>query len=681
MKQLITLAALFCILFGRSQTKEIDSLIINLAYQKQDSNKIKTSLNLIKALYLSKNYDKALLFIDRTQELSKTLHYTQGIAEANYYKACIYSDKDDYFNALDSYSLSKKLYQELNDTLGIAKVSNGIGLIEIKKGNYINGLKNSLAAIHVFEEKNLRNDLSLAYSNLAEAYNNINQTDKAIEFNFKSLTIKEQLNDSLGIKNTIKNIAQLYSKRKENRKAIEYYEKLLNLLNPNTDIILLGEILPKIGEEYLQYKDYKKASEYLTKGLKHNRRYNNKEELLSTLNAIGRLNLKLSKLELAEKQLNEAYNLALDSNNKKELLKNYSLKKELDSIQGQYQNAFFWQSKYYNLKEKLSQQESHNTFINTDSITDNPNYDDLNNPIINDTNNNNQELKKLKIISYALIAAFLTSLSILALIYLKRHHREQYLKELEVKNKQIEAKNKAISEQATKLEEINKVKDRLFSIISHDLKDSITSIKGLIDLLKNDNLSKKEFYQLVPELSENVDNASLLLFNLLNWAKSQMQNLVPNPNVINIQDIFKSKVKLLEHKIEKKQITLVDKSQQDFVYVDKCMIEIVIQNLLTNAVKFTDKGDIITISNKSKNGKALICIEDTGVGISKENLPKLFENNTFTTVGTKKEKGTGLGLSICKDLVEMNHGKIWVESSLNVGSKFCIELPKAPITT
>lgn len=680
MKQLITIAAFFCVLFGLSQTKEIDSLTIELAYQSQDSSKVDISLHLIKALYQTKDYDKALLFITQTQRLSKSLNYTKGIAKANYYKACIYSDKDDYFNAIDSYNLSKKLYQELNDTLGIAKVSNRIGLIEIKRGNYINGLNNSLSAIHIFEEKNLRDELSSAYNNLAEAYYNTNQIDKALEFNFKALTVREQLKDSSGIKQTIKNIAQLYSKRKENRKSIEYYEKLLNLLNPEKDKTIQGEILPKIGEEYIQYKDYSKASEYLIEGLKYNRRSNNKEGLLSTLNSIGKLNLKLKKLKLAENQLKEAYELALSSDNKNELLKNYLLRKELDSIKGQYQNAFFWQGKYYTLKEELNLQKSPEIPINTDSLIDNYNF--LNEPMppqpTTKSPTSEQELKKLKNISYALIAAFVTSLGILALIYLKRYNREKYLKELEEKNKQIEAKSKALSEQAANLQESNKVKDRLFSIISHDLKDSISSIKGFIDLLREDNLSKEEFYELVPELSENADNASFLLFNLLNWSKSQMQNLEPHPIMFNIQDVFRDKLKLLEYKIEEKQITLIDKSQQDFVYADKCMIEIVIQNLLTNAVKFTNTGDSITISNKSKDGKALFCVEDTGIGISKENQSKLFENNTFTTTGTKNEKGTGLGLSICKDLVKMNNGKIWVESTLNVGSKFYVELPNAP---
>jgi signal transduction histidine kinase len=89
---------------------------------------------------------------------------------------------------------------------------------------------------------------------------------------------------------------------------------------------------------------------------------------------------------------------------------------------------------------------------------------------------------------------------------------------------------------------------------------------------------------------------------------------------------------------------------------------------------------MITISNKNQNGNALICVEDTGVGIAKENLDKLFKNNAFTTVGTKNEKGTGLGLSICKELVELNKGRIWVESTVNVGTKFYVELPKVKPT-
>ena len=198
----------------------------------------------------------------------------------------------------------------------------------------------------------------------------------------------------------------------------------------------------------------------------------------------------------------------------------------------------------------------------------------------------------------------------------------------------------------------------MFSIVSHDLKDSISSIKGFLDLLKEDSISKEEFNELIPELSENANNASLLLYNLLNWSKSQMQNLEPSPEMFNIQEVFHNKISLVEQKVEQKRIVVIDESQRDFVYADKSMIEIVIQNLITNAVKFSRVGDIITISNRSQNGNALICVEDTGVGISKENLSKLFKNNNFTTIGTKNEKGTGLGLSIVNKIINDHNGKI-----------------------
>lgn len=679
MKQLMTLAVLLTSIFCFAQTNEIDSLTIQLAYQKQDSAKVETSLQLVKALYDTKNYKKALLYIDQTERLSKFLNHVKGIADVNYYKALIYAQRDDYYNAIDGYNRSRKYYSQLGDTLGIAKVNNSIGLIEIKRGNYNVGLENSLSAIKTFESRNLRSELSSAYNNLAEAYFNTNQIDKALEFNIKALKVREQLRDSVGIKTSTKNVALLYSERKEHRKAIEYYEKVLALLNPATDGRLRGEILPRIGAEYLQFKDYVKAAEYLVEGLTYNRRINNEDGILRALNAIGELNIQIKKTKLAELQINEAYNIALKINNRKELLKNYKLHKELDSMNGRFQNAFFWQSKYYELKRELDKESQPIIPVITEPIKVEPlDSTDNFNAIAKQQEEeaNEQQFKRLKAISYVLGAAFLIVSTILLLIYLKRKNTLKFNQELKDKNEQIEQKNEELAKQAAHLEEVNHVKDRLFSIVSHDLKDSISSIKGFIDLLKENGLSKEEFYDLIPELSENADSASQLLFNLLNWSKSQMQNLEPKAELFNIQDVFRDKMNLVEQKVEQKRIVMIDESQRDFVYADRSMIEIVIQNLITNAVKFTRVGDVITVSNSDLNGNCLICVEDTGVGISRENIDKLFKKSTFSTRGTDNEKGTGLGLTICKELVELNKGRIWVESTLNVGTKFYVELPK-----
>lgn len=681
MKRLITLTAFLSFLICFSQTNEIDSLAIQLAYQKQDTAKVNTSIELIKALFDHKDYKKALLYIDQTENLSKQLQFTKGVANANYYRALIYSQKNDYFNAIDHFSKAKSYFQELNDALGVAKVNNNIGLIEIRRGNYLTGLNLSLSAIQIFEEQQLPKELSTAYNNLAEAYYNTNQIDEALEFNLKALRVREQLRDSSGIKISTKNIAGLYSKRREHRKAIEYYEMLLSLINPEKDQELKGEILPKIGNEYLQFNDYDKATEYLLEGLRFNRAIKNNDGILSALNAIANLNLKQNKIRLAEMQLNEAYQLTLQSKDKLETLKHYKLQKELDSTKGAFQSAFQWQSRYYKLKSELDKVEAYQipeTIIGIDEgalvNTNKPS------PTLerSETYKESQaKIKNLKFYLYLLIGAVIVAITLLIIQLSKRKNDMKLVEDYKYKNEQMLLHNKNITDQIADLEEINKVKDRLFSIVSHDLKDSISSIKGFIDLLREEGISQEEFYELIPELSENADNASLLLFNLLNWSKTQMQNLEPNPELFNIQEVFHTKMALIEQKVEQKRIVIIDESQRDMIYADKSMIEIVIQNLLTNAVKFCRTGDMITISNKVENGNALICIEDTGVGIAKENLDKLFKSSAFTTVGTKNEKGTGLGLSICKELVELNKGRIWVESTVNVGTRFYVELPKS----
>tara|TARA_R110000868_G_scaffold17827_7_gene77841 strand:+ start:5371 stop:7404 length:2034 start_codon:yes stop_codon:yes gene_type:complete len=669
---------------GYSQTKEIDSLTIELAYQNQDSTKVDTSLRLIKALYDTEDYNRALKYIIESEKLSTSLNYTKGIVETTYYKALVYAQKDDYINAVSGYTKSKEMYKALKDTLGIAKVNNSIGLIEIKRGNYTKGLQYSLAAIKILESKNLKNELRLAYSNLANAYYNINAFDKATEFYLKALNIQEQMNDQQGINESYTRLAELYSNKKEHRKAIEYYEKILGGVSGNSDSIR-ANILPKLGGEYLKFNDFDKAQTYLVQAYNLNIRSKNQENLLTVLNNLGDLNLQENRIVLAEKQILEAGSIAKEIDNKIELLRHYELMKAIDSTKRNFDRAFIWQRKYYDLQKVLNK-----SAINIDYITKappelelDPNFDKEELPKTNlATANkidkeNQEESNKFKLIFYALLAALVIVSTFLVLIYLKRNSTIKYTQELEEKNIKIGLQNEAFSEQTKHLESVNNVKDKLFSIVSHDLKDSLSSINGFIDLLKDGSLSREEFDGLIPELSENANNASLLLFNLLNWSKSQMESLEPKPSLFDIQEVFENKVRLIEQRMESKGINLIDHSLRDFAYADKSMFEIVVQNLLANALKFCKNGDTITISNHISNGSCIVSIADTGAGISKENIDKLFKNNSFTTVGTNNEKGTGLGLSICKELVELNHGKIWVESTENIGSTFYVQLPKS----
>ena len=669
---------------GFSQTNDIDNLALELAFQEQDSLKVETSLKLIKALYDINDYERALEYILKSEKLSQNINYKKGIAEITYYKSLIYAQKNDYINAVSGYNKSKTLFNSLNDTLSVAKVNNSIGLIEIKRGNYNKGLQFSLAAIKELERRNLVKELNLSYSNLAKAYYNINLHEKALDFYLKALNVQLKLNDVKGINESQSKLAELYSNKKEHRKAIEYYEKVLESSESDNDSIK-GSVFPKLGGEYLKFNDYNKATKYLIQGYNINTRTKNKAGLLLALNNLGDLNLRQGRLNIAEKQLLDAGEIAKSLNNKTELLKHYKLMKSLDSTRERFDKAFVWQREYYELNNSLKKNE---VKINTQIETP---FELEQNSINNTTEERkpdnqistfrqletNKTLEKYKLFLYGLLAALIVVSALLILVYLKRNTNIKYTQELEEKNVKIELQNEAFSEQTKHLENVNNVKDKLFSIVSHDLKDSLSSINGFIDLLKDGSLSREEFDDLIPELSENANNASLLLFNLLNWSKSQMQSLEPKPSLFDIQEVFETKVKLIEQRMENKGIDLVDHSLRDFAYADRSMFEIVVQNLLANALKFCKNGDTITISNHISNGTCIVSVADTGIGISKENLDKLFKDNSFTTMGTDNEKGTGLGLSICKELVELNQGKIWVESTQGKGSTFYVQLPKS----
>ncbi|PIB31071.1 ATP-binding protein [Gaetbulibacter sp. 5U11] len=681
MKRLIVLLCLLNLAFGFSQEEELESLTIQLAYQDPDISKVDTSVSIIKLLFKTEDYSKALKFIKQSEKLAKDLDYKKGLAEITYYKAKIHYQEGQNQMAISEFKNAKTLFTTIKDTITVAKINSNLGFIEIENGNYKAGLSHALSAIQELEKRSLFDDLSTNYESLANAYQNANVIDKAITYYIKKIEVDNKTNNTKGLIATNKKLGDIYTSKKNYNQAISYYESALGYAG-NYDETSRANILPYLGNAYLMDKDYKTSARYLLESINLNRRFDNQEGVLIALNSLGELYLKQNRLNTAQEQLLEASNLSRSLNNDEQLLKNYRLMTTLDSIKGDFDNAYVWQSQYYNLKEKIdAEKNKKSAIINIDTLdTTTTGTDNIILPVTtNDTVVSKKKYDKFKLIFYALLAAFAVVLTFFVLFYLKRNNRLKYTRELEAKNKKIELQNEAILEQSKHLENINKVKDKLFSIVSHDLKDSLTSTKGFIDLLKEGQLTQDEFHSLLPELSENANNASLLLFNLLNWSKSQMQSLEPKPTLFDIQEVFAEKVKLMDQKFDAKGVKLIDKTLRDFVYADRSMIEIVIQNLLANAVKFCNRGDLITITNQISNGKSIISIEDTGVGITKENQSKLFGNNTFTTRGTNKEKGTGLGLTICRELVDLNNGKIWVESELNIGSTFYIELPKSRI--
>ncbi len=238
-----------------------------------------------------------------------------------------------------------------------------------------------------------------------------------------------------------------------------------------------------------------------------------------------------------------------------------------------------------------------------------------------------------------------------------------------------------IQKQFKQLEELNASKDKFFSIIAHDLRSPFQSLLSASDLMANDidNLTREEIKSLSRGLNNSLLNLFGLMENLLTWSKVQRNKIEHNPVNINLYFVVTRIFDLAAQSADKKKIKFINNiNSESEVYADADMLNSIIQNLTTNAIKFTNENGEIIISSIEKNDLIEVSVQDNGIGIESEKLQNLFDPNSFySTKGTAGEKGTGLGLSLCKEFVERNGGKIWVESEIGKGSKFTFTLKKA----
>lgn len=232
-----------------------------------------------------------------------------------------------------------------------------------------------------------------------------------------------------------------------------------------------------------------------------------------------------------------------------------------------------------------------------------------------------------------------------------------------------------------KLKQLNVAKDKFFSIIAHDLRNPFQSLLGFSEILATeiDTLSKEEIVSFSKGLNDDLRNIYGLLDNLLQWSLIQRKILEFKPGNVNLHHLVNKIIGISNQSAKDKNITIFNNIEDGtFVYADSAMLRSVIQNLIVNAIKFTKPEGRVYISCIEKNNLIEVSVEDTGMGIGAKLIPNLFNFNTmFTTNGTEGEQGTGLGLPLCKEFVERNEGKIWVETKPGKGSKFIFTLQKS----
>lgn len=498
--------------------------------------------------------------------------------------------------------------------------------------------------------------------------------------------------------------------------SIEQFKKSLAMSEKLSNLNGTAVLNTKIGLLYTELKSYDNSLLYFTKSLEIGRKMGRKQDLVSALLNVANSYNELERFNESIPFLNEAEALAKDMADAKLLRNCYSLMTRVYDKIGDREKSTQYFNLFAAISKKIQQDEMTRKESEARLMVDKANSKVIEVETVKEATEqelkvkkqelqaNQENLSKVELISKeqgmqidllnkekelqqaeirqqrlmrnVYIGIILMVLILSALIYYGYHRIKKTNVLLSAKNVEISKQKDEIEQQAEELRDLNALKDKLFSIISHDLRSPLASLISMLNMAKDGHFSAEEEKYILIELSKNVEYNTELLENLLKWASSQMKGSTIKPVSFDIHEIALSKINLYEKAARLKGIELINSTNINTeVFADKDMVELVLRNLITNAIKFSENGKSITITSTTNNGFVKVCVADKGRGIPKESIGKLFGKQVFTTRGTLDEKGTGLGLILCRDFIQINGGKIWVESQENLGSNFYFTLP------
>ncbi|MFT3677096.1 MAG: HAMP domain-containing sensor histidine kinase [Chitinophagaceae bacterium] len=263
-------------------------------------------------------------------------------------------------------------------------------------------------------------------------------------------------------------------------------------------------------------------------------------------------------------------------------------------------------------------------------------------------------------------------------LYLVKTENSNFNLTLQHANQEMQKQSSQLQQQAQQLQELNSLKSKLFSVISHDLKAPMYALRNLFENIQSQDLPGSEIKELVPDIKKDLNHTIGLMENLLQWAKTQMQAESALPAAFSCSQLTSQVISTVSMQAEAKNILIrTDVSPALHAWGDPDMIQLVLRNLLSNAIKFTPPGGTVYLGVNSLSDHLEFFIKDSGKGISPEELEQIKAGVFYTSAGTAQEQGTGLGLLLCREFLTRNNSQLRIETAVNVGSTFSFTLPKA----
>ena len=583
---------------------------------------------------------KALSNLHLAQNLSKKIGYQKGEAISYMYEAGIYQQRGFSKRAIVDFYNALRIFKTINDTFNIAKVNQQIAHSFLIAGDYDSALVVYDSSLVVFKKLKNQEEIVNVNNSIGFVFLKMNQHKAAEQFFEKALFISDSIGYKYGIKKA-------------------YYH--------------IGLSKEQAGFDFI-------AMNYFNKSLAIDQTINDQYGIALNQISLASILIKQQKLEQAEKLAKNAYESAsiIDAYELKDTLIKQIIK--INRLSGNNKNIADWQDSSIALINK--QREKENEYA-ADLLAIIKNQIDL-------SIENEKAIQRAERVSneqFYIITVGTFILIILAvlviMVFINFQKQKLFGRELRAKNILIEAQvselgtlNKEISQQNIMLEVDNKTKDKLLSIISHDLRNPLVNTKGILNLVNQDMVPEDEAKQLLLQLETQYMTTTSLLDNLLFWLKGQMLGKDVEKISVTIFNIVKGLEDEHQLLLKRKNIQFNNMIEPDLkMLADKEMIRIVLRNLISNAIKFTPENGIVYVFGKHFNNETKIMVKDAGIGMNAETIQKITAKQYYTTAGTALEKGSGFGLMLCADLVERQGGKLSIESELGNGSNLIITLP------
>lgn len=617
------------------------------------------------------DHTKALSYDSMAIVIYAHLNDKKGLGAVYNNIANIYSDESRYYESIGFYKKSLAIREQIADSEGIASCYNNIGNAWLNLGNYSESLTHLLKGLSIREKLGKSQPIVNSLNNLAGVYNTIGNPRKGLHYSLKAIKLSEKDKNILGCLWSYNTAALSYSGLKKYERALDFYFRGLNLAIKNE---FKGEArVYEIGiaEVYAFLKDYARAIEHYQKSLKMGENSNNPEEDATINIGLGSIYVKLGEVKKGLEYLLKGYHLAESIHFRPPMLDVTNEIANAYATLNDYKTAYYYKQLNAAYADSLLNDETNKKIAEAQfnfELTKKQSAIEL---LEKDKSIQQKESDKQKYISMGLLIFLILSFIILlgVVINIRKERKSTAL---------ILKQKDEIEKQKVTLESLNQLKDKTFSILSHDLRAPVGSLTQILIMLEDQSITPEEFLTLKKHLDQQLVALNRFLDNLLHWSKSHMEGNVSSIRVVvYFSHLVDQNFQLMHENAKQKQIEMVNGLNEDVTLLaDMDQLDLVIRNLIANAIKFTGKNGTIKVSSKELDGNLIIAVSDNGIGMSSERSANLFGNFANRSFdGTIGEKGTGLGLLLCKEFVELHNGKIWVESELKKGSTFYISFP------